>query len=195
MCSLNMPCLFSLPPANEVWGKVIFLHLSVILFTVEEEYLGRYTLPDQVHPMDQVHPQDQVPPRTRNPPDQVHPPGPGTSPRTRYTPLGPGTPPRTRYTSPPGDQVHPQGQVHPPGPGTPPTQVHPQSSACWETTSGRYACYWNAFLFIGFVCLPLDYHCTSLVDENSSNDISRISKQASSPCSGIKFIPASFLQK
>ena len=22
-----------LPPANEVWGKVIFLHLSVILFT------------------------------------------------------------------------------------------------------------------------------------------------------------------
>ena len=23
-----------LPPANEVWGKVIFLHLSVILFTV-----------------------------------------------------------------------------------------------------------------------------------------------------------------
>ena len=23
----------SLPPANEVWGKVIFLHLSVILFT------------------------------------------------------------------------------------------------------------------------------------------------------------------
>ena len=25
-------CVF-LPPANEVWGKVIFLHLSVILFT------------------------------------------------------------------------------------------------------------------------------------------------------------------
>ena len=28
-------------PANEVWGKVIFLHLSVILFTWGE-YLGRY---------------------------------------------------------------------------------------------------------------------------------------------------------
>ena len=29
-------CVYSrvlLPPANEVWGKVIFLHLSVILFT------------------------------------------------------------------------------------------------------------------------------------------------------------------
>ena len=25
-----------LPPANEVWGKVIFSHLSVILFTVDE---------------------------------------------------------------------------------------------------------------------------------------------------------------
>ena len=26
-----------LPPANEVWGKVMFLHLSVILFTVATE--------------------------------------------------------------------------------------------------------------------------------------------------------------
>ena len=26
-------CILSLPPANEVWGKVIFLHLFVILFT------------------------------------------------------------------------------------------------------------------------------------------------------------------
>ena len=35
--------------------------------------------------------------------------------------------------------------------GTPPRQVHPPgSSACWEirATSGRYASYWNAFLFI-----------------------------------------------
>ena len=35
------------PNANEVWGKVIFLHLSVILFT--GAYLGRYT-PRQVAP-------------------------------------------------------------------------------------------------------------------------------------------------
>ena len=54
----------------------------------------------------------------------MYPPGPGIPPRTRYTPLG------TRYA--------------PPGPGTPPV-----SSACWEirATSGRYASYWNAFLF------------------------------------------------
>ena len=55
-----------LSPSNEVWGKVIFLHLSVILFT-----------------------------------------------------------------------------------GGVPGQVHPGISACWEirATSGRYASYWNAFLF------------------------------------------------
>ena len=37
-----------LPPENEVWGKVIFLHLSVILFTGgvpgQVHPLGRYTL-------------------------------------------------------------------------------------------------------------------------------------------------------
>ena len=27
--------VFLLPPANEVWGKVMFLHLSIILFTGE----------------------------------------------------------------------------------------------------------------------------------------------------------------
>ena len=31
--NVNEPLLEYLPPANEVWGKVIFLHLSVILFT------------------------------------------------------------------------------------------------------------------------------------------------------------------
>ena len=55
-----------LPPANEVWGKVIFLHLSVILFTGRGgEYLGRYTPragtpPTGTHPgrytLRQVHP-------------------------------------------------------------------------------------------------------------------------------------------
>ena len=70
----------------------------------------------------------------------THTPGPGAPPGTRYPPI-PGTPPRPgtplgRYTPWAGT---------PPGTGTP-----PQSSACWEiraTTSGRYASYWNAFLF------------------------------------------------
>ena len=74
----------------------------------------------------QVPPPDQVPPPTRytpTPQDQVHPVGPGTL-------LGPGTPP---------------------GPGTYLSEVFPplRSSTCWEirATSGRYASYWNAFLF------------------------------------------------
>ena len=94
----------------------------------------------------------QVPPRTR------YPPSPQTRyPLTRYSPPpGPGTPPRpgtpppgTRYSPPdqvppdqvlPPDQVHPPDQVLPPlGPGTPPPQI--------QSMSGRYASYWNAFLF------------------------------------------------
>ena len=86
--------LYLVPPANEVWGKVIFLHLSVILF--------KGGVPGQV------------------------PPG-------KYTPLA-GTPPG-RYTP---QQVHPQ-QVPPPGPAT---------HAGIRSTSGRYASYWNAFLFL-----------------------------------------------
>ena len=74
-----------LPPAKEVWGKVIFLHLSVILFTRGGGVSG------------------QVPPG-------------------RYTP----------------------GQVHPPGRYSPSPSVH----AWIRSTSGRYASYWNAFLFL-----------------------------------------------
>ena len=85
-----------LPPANEVWGNLIFLHLFVILFTGG--------VPD-THP-----PGPGTPPRTR------YTPRPGTPPGTRYTPLGPGAPPQTRYT--PKDQVHPLGPDTPPGPGT-----------------------------------------------------------------------------
>ena len=102
-----------LPPANEVWGKVIFLHLCVILFTGG--------VPGQV------------------------PPG-------RYTPRA-GTRPG-RYTP---WQVHPHRQVHPPGRYTPPRQVHPWQvhtpptvHAGIRSTSGRYASYWNAFLFCNF---------------------------------------------
>ena len=67
---------FSLPPANEVWGKVIFLHLSVILFT-KGECLGRYnpqvgTPPRQVHPLATYTPWPGTLPG-QVPPGQVHP--------------------------------------------------------------------------------------------------------------------------
>ena len=54
-------------------------------------------------------------------------------------------------------QVHPQDHVHLPNQVHPPDQVHtpwtrytPRSIACREirAKSRRYACYWNAFLFI-----------------------------------------------
>ena len=136
-----------LPPANEVWGKVIFSEACVKNSVHEGRSTWAGTPPPGTrytcHPLTRYtfHPLDQV-----QPPDQVHPPGPGTSPRTRYTPW---------------DQVHPRDQCTPPGPGiplrpgTPPDQVHPpgpgtppRSSACWEirATRGRYASYWNAFL-------------------------------------------------
>ena len=35
--------LFSLPPANKVWGKVMFLHLSVIMFMGQEAWPGGVT--------------------------------------------------------------------------------------------------------------------------------------------------------
>ena len=123
---------FLLPPANEVWGKAIFLHLSVILFT-------RGIVPGQVQS------QDEVPPRTRYTPQTKYTPHP--HPRTRYTPwtrynpwdqvplrsrytpLGPGIPPSViLFTGEEPGQVHPPvpqtrytlpDQVHPPGPGAP----------------------------------------------------------------------------
>ena len=102
-----------LPPANEVWGKVIF-SVACVKNSVHggREYLGRYT------------------PRAGTPPKQVQP-----HPPSGYTPS-----PRAG-TSPP----QPPGQVHP-----------PRSSACWEirATSGRYASYWNAFLFSRYGDIP-----------------------------------------
>ena len=71
-----------LPPANEVWGKDMFLHVSVILFTgrgVSGTPPGRYT------------------PLGRYTPRQVHPPPAGAPPSGRYPPLQvdpAGTPPQ-----------------------------------------------------------------------------------------------------
>ena len=97
-----------LPPANEVWGKVIF-SVACVKNSVHGggKYLGRYT------------------PRAGTPPRQVHPPAGTTPPPIRYIPT--------------------------PWAGTP-----PRSNACWEirATSGRYASYWNAFLFSRYGDIP-----------------------------------------
>ena len=63
----------SLPPANEVWGKVIFLHLSVILFTGGVCLSACWDTP-----RDHAHPPNHAPPRT------MHPSGPCTIPPTQH---------------------------------------------------------------------------------------------------------------
>ena len=108
------------PPTNEVWGKVIFLHLSVILFT--GGYLGRYT-PRQVH----TPPWADTSLWAGTPPGKVH------------TPLG-------RYTP---RQVHPTGR-YTPQVGTPPGRYTPQQcmlgygqQAGGTHPTGMHSCLFN----------------------------------------------------
>ena len=107
-----------LPPANEVWGKVIFLHLFVILFG-GSTWAGTSR---QVHSPSGPG----TPPSGQGTPRQVHPPGAGTPPWDQVHPLGPGTPP--------WDQVHPQDQVHPPQTRYTP---HPAHSMLGDTVNAR----------------------------------------------------------
>ena len=64
--------LMSLPPANEVWGKVIFLHLSVILFTGGSTWVrtppGRYTTLGRYTPLDMYSPLGMYTPGQLHPP-------------------------------------------------------------------------------------------------------------------------------
>ena len=140
-----------LPPANEVWGKVIFLHLSVILFTGGGTWACT--------PPTAGTPPGQVPPWVGTPPGQVHPPG-------RYTPNPPAGTPPCRYTPagtlPPlqagTPQQVPPWQVPPGGyttrAGTPPSRYTPlgrytPGNACWDTVNKRAVrilVYLNAIL-------------------------------------------------
>ena len=70
-------------------------------------------------------------------------------------------PPRIRYTAPlrPGTPPPPQTRYTPPRPGTPPGPGPPPQI---RTTSGRYASYWNAFLFIFVVAQSVNIKLDSL---------------------------------
>ena len=119
---------------NEVVAKVIFLHLSVILFTggkvsasvhagiapprADTPPLSRYPQADTPHPLGR-HTPEQTPPRSR------HPPGADT-PWSRHTPQS----------------------RHPPGADTPKEQTPPwEADSGIRSMSGRFASYLNAFLF------------------------------------------------
>ena len=126
---------------NEVVAKVMFLHMSVILFTGgvsrqctpgsgRENPPGRQGEPPQTR---------QTPPSRENPPDQADPLGQaGTPPRQAGRTPQPGRPPGPGRKNPPRP-----GRENPPG---------------IQSTSSRYASYWNAFLFFHAVfdklCAP-----------------------------------------
>ena len=108
---------------NEVVAKVMFLHVSVILFTGGGL---RRTPRDQADP-----PWQGDPLGPGRPPQQGEPPWQGEPPRTKENPPG------TRQT-PPRDQAD-----TPPAGRTPP---HREEDCSLRSMSGRYASYWNAFL-------------------------------------------------
>ena len=118
-------------PTNEVWGKLMFSHLSVshcvhsgggvmMLLPVMDSTPPRTApLPGQHHPLDNI-----------TTPEQHHP--------CETALLLDST---SSILEPPPDSTTPSWTA-PPG-QLPPRQHHPPS----RSTSGRYASYWNAFLF------------------------------------------------
>ena len=121
---------------NEVVAKVMFLQVCVCPQggCLPQCMLGCHTPPDGEPPR-MENPPDGEPPLDRNPPD-------GEPPRMD------GEPPRME--NPPGWRTPPDGEPprmeNPPGWRTPPPPREADSSI--RSTSGRYASYWNAFLFI-----------------------------------------------
>ena len=134
---------------NEVVAKVMFLQVCVCPQGGRVSASVHAGMPDSPPPGTREHPpQDQAgrTPTRPGPGRTPTPPGPGRTP--------PGRPPRTRENPP--DQAGrtpppPRPGRTPPGPGrTPPRPGrHPPWEADFsiQSTSGRYASYWNAFLF------------------------------------------------
>ena len=85
--------------------------------------------------------------------DQTDPLGPGRHPQTRQTPHPPGPsrlPSRTRQTPHQADSPRPGRPTPPPDQADPPQEA----DSSIRSTSGRYASYWNAFLFTIFRLQP-----------------------------------------
>ena len=116
---------------NEVVAKVMFLHVCVILFTGGVSGQGEPPTPPG---RENHHPTLIRPPGTRHPPE-ADTPHPGRETPPRPAPRGPDPTPRH------------QKSTHPPHP--PPREAH----SSIRSTSGRYASYWNAFLFNIFLHL------------------------------------------
>ena len=137
------------------WAKVMFLQASVILST------GRGCLPQCMmgyHPPGADTPlQEQTPPHGADTPPSRHPleqtppraDTPGSRHPLKQTPPGADTPPQSRH--PQLWSRHPPEADTPPGADTSPQKQTPpplrEADSGVGSTSGRYASYWNAFLF------------------------------------------------
>ena len=125
MCAL---CWY-LPAATKLWPRLYFY--TCLSFCPQ----GGVSRQGESPQTGRTPPGRENPPGRETPPDQADPPA-------GRTPPGQGEPHRTRQTPPAGRK--PPGQGEPPGPGrTPPDQADSRI----RSTSGRYASYWNAFLF------------------------------------------------
>ena len=126
-----------LPPSNEVWGKVVFLHPRVILYTGG---LGSGLDADS--------------PRVGQTPLGLGRPPP------MQTPLGLGRPPQVGQTSrgcrPPRVGQTPWGWAGLPWMQTPRGWADPPPPPI-RSTSGRYASYWNAHLFKNWLELMKEF--------------------------------------
>ena len=127
-----------LPPANEVFEGYFFTPVCQSFCSEDKEYLGRYP-PRQVHPparylLGRYSPQAGTPPRQVPLTPWVDTPPQADTPLGGYTPQA-GTP---SWAGTP-----------PPRAGTPPGQGTPlPMHAGIQSTNGKYASYWNAFLFV-----------------------------------------------
>ena len=129
------------------WAKAMFLQVCVILFTgggVSASVHARipHTLGSR-HPPG-ADPPEQTPPWNRHS-TSPHPLGADTHPPGADTPLGADPMEQTPLRA-----DTPQEQTPPPGADTPRESRPPPKKAdyCIRSTSGRYASYWNAFLFV-----------------------------------------------
>ena len=138
----------------------MFLQASVILSTGRGEGVCLSACWDARPPPGPGTPRAGTPPspQSRHPPLEQTPPGPGTPPdqahtRTRHTPPDQ-APPRAGTPPPPLPRSrHPPDQA-PPRPGTPPREA----DASIRSMSGRYASYWNAFLFCDVDSPPMIFY-------------------------------------
>ena len=134
--------MFLLPAATKLWPRLCFY--LCLWFCTQGGSPENPPGPGRP-PVDQGEPPrtKENRPRTRETPrDQAEPP------RPRRTPPGPGRPPRTRQNPPRPRRTPPGPGRHPPGPRRTP----PEEDCSIRSMSGRYASYWNAFLFVVNFC-------------------------------------------